>query len=44
MLLDEGQEKAIPESILVIGEERFGTDEEGVRGQLATVQEILEDS
>src|ERR1700724_3838180 len=40
MILDEGQEKATRENILVVGEERFGPPEEGVRIQLANVTDL----
>jgi hypothetical protein len=37
MILDEGQEKAIREAILVVGEERLGPCDETVRSHLANV-------
>jgi hypothetical protein len=40
MILDEGQEKATREDILVVGEERFGPPEEAVRAQLANVADL----
>jgi hypothetical protein len=40
MILDEGQEKATRENILVVGEERFGPPEEAVRAQLANVTDL----
>ena len=39
-ILDEGQEKATRENILVVGEERFGPPEEAVRLQLANVTDL----
>jgi len=39
-ILDEGQEKATRESILVVGEERFGPVEEAVRVQLANITDL----
>ena len=39
-ILDEGQEKASRESILVVGEERFGPPEEAVRIQLANITDL----
>ena len=40
MILDEGQEKATRESILVIAEERFGPMEESMRVQLANITDL----
>jgi hypothetical protein len=40
MILDEGQEKAFRESILVVGEERFGSPDEAVRAQLANITDL----
>lgn len=40
MILDEGQEKATREAILVVGEERFGTAAEAVRQHLANVTDL----
>ena len=40
MILEEGEEKATRESILVVGEERFGPVEETVRGQLANITDL----
>jgi hypothetical protein len=40
MILDEGQEKATREAILVVGEERFGPADEAVRVQLAQVTDL----
>jgi hypothetical protein len=40
MILDEGQEKATRENILVVGEERFGPPEEAVRLHLANVTDL----
>jgi hypothetical protein len=40
MILDEGQEKATREAILVVGEERLGAPGETVRGQLANVTDL----
>jgi len=40
MILDEGQEKATREGILVVGEERFGPPDEPVRERLAQVKEL----
>jgi hypothetical protein len=39
-ILDEGQEKATREGILVVGEERFGPPEEAVRIHLANVTDL----
>jgi hypothetical protein len=39
-ILDEGQEKFAREAILVVGEERFGPPEEGVRVQLGNVTDL----
>jgi hypothetical protein len=39
-ILDEGQEKATREDILVVGEERFGPPEEAVRAQLANITDL----
>ena len=39
-ILDEGQEKATREGILVVGEERFGPPDDGVRSQLANVTDL----
>jgi hypothetical protein len=39
-ILDEGQEKARREDILVVGEERFGPPDEAVRVQLANVTDL----
>jgi len=40
MILDQGQERATREGILVIGEERFGPPDEMVRDQLANVTDL----
>jgi hypothetical protein len=40
MILEQGEEKATRESILVVGEERFGPPEEAVRVQLANVTDL----
>jgi hypothetical protein len=40
MILDQGQEKATREDILVIGEERLGPPEEAVRMQLANITDL----
>lgn len=40
MILEEGEEKATREDILVVGEERFGPTEEAVRGQLANITDL----
>jgi hypothetical protein len=40
MILDEGQQKATREGILVIGEDRFGPPEEAVRVQLANITDL----
>ncbi|HEY7426621.1 MAG TPA: hypothetical protein VH682_20465 [Gemmataceae bacterium] len=40
MILDEGQEKATRENILVVGEERFGPPEEAIRTQLANITDL----
>ena len=39
-ILDEGQEKARREDILVVGEELFGSVDEAVRAQLATITDL----
>jgi hypothetical protein len=39
-ILDEGQEKATREDILVVGKERFGPAEEAVRVQLANITDL----
>jgi hypothetical protein len=39
-ILDEGQEKFAREAILVVGEERIGPADEGVRSQLASVTDL----
>jgi hypothetical protein len=38
--LDEGQEKALREAILVVGEERFGPSDEPIRYQLTNVTDL----
>jgi hypothetical protein len=40
MILDQGQERATREAILVVGEERFGPPEPAVRAQLASVTDL----
>jgi hypothetical protein len=40
MILEQGQERARREDILVVGEERFGPPEEAVRIQLANVPDL----
>ena len=40
MILDEGQEKATREAILVVGEERFGPPGEPIRSQLTNVTDL----
>ena len=40
MILDEGQEKATREDILAVGEERLGSPDEAVRGQLANITDL----
>jgi hypothetical protein len=40
MILDQGQEKATREDILVVGEERLGPPEEAVRVQLANITDL----
>ena len=40
MILDEGQENATRENILVFGEERFGPPDESVRAQLQAVTDL----
>src|SRR2546421_394759 len=40
MILDQGQERAAREGILVIGEDRFGPPDEAVRVQLANVTDL----
>ena len=39
-ILDEWEEKATREDILVVGEERFGPPEEAVRVQLANITDL----
>src|SRR5262249_50206035 len=39
-IIDEGQEKATKEAILVAGEERFGPPEEAMKTQLANVSDL----
>jgi len=39
-ILDEGQEKATRNDILVVGEERFGHCDESVRSQLSAVTDL----
>jgi len=39
-ILDEGQEKAIREAILVVGEERLGAADAAVRSQLSYVTDL----
>ena len=39
-ILDEGQEKATRESILVVGEERLGSPDESVKNQLSNVTDL----
>ena len=39
-ILDEGQEKATRENILVVGEERFGSADEAVRSQLSHITDL----
>ena len=39
-ILDEGQEKATREDILVVGEARLGSPPESVRAQLHTVTDL----
>jgi hypothetical protein len=39
-LLDEGQEKATREAILVVGEERLGPCDEAVRSQLSNITDL----
>jgi hypothetical protein len=39
-ILEEGQEKARREDILVVGEERFGPPEEALRVQLANITDL----
>jgi hypothetical protein len=40
MILEEGQEKARREDILVVGEERFGPPPVAVRAQLASITDL----
>jgi hypothetical protein len=40
MILDEGQQNATRENILVVGEERFGPPEEAVCAQLAGIADL----
>jgi hypothetical protein len=40
MILDEGQEKALREAILVVGEERFGAPNESIGAQLSSVTDL----
>ena len=40
MILDQGQERATREDILVFGEERFGPPDEAVRAQLANITDL----
>jgi hypothetical protein len=37
---EEGEEKATRESILVVGEERFGQPDEAIRSRLANVTDL----
>lgn len=39
-ILDEGQEKATRDDILVVGEERFGSGGESVKAQLANITDL----
>jgi len=39
-ILDEGQEKATREALLVVGEERLGPSDEAVRSQLSNVTDL----
>jgi hypothetical protein len=39
-ILDEGQEKGIRESILVVGEERLGAPDEAINSQLSNVTDL----
>jgi hypothetical protein len=39
-ILDEGQEKATRESILIVGEERLGPPSEAIRSQLANITDL----
>jgi hypothetical protein len=40
MILDEGQEKAIRETILVLGEDRFGAPDEAVKSGLNDITDL----
>lgn len=40
MILEQGEERATREGILVIGEERFGVCDEGVRSQLSSIADL----
>jgi hypothetical protein len=39
-ILDEGQEKATREDILVVGEERLGIPDESIKGQLSNITDL----
>ena len=39
-ILDEGQEKATREDILVVGEERLGTPGESIKAQLNNITDL----
>jgi hypothetical protein len=40
MILDEGQEKALREIILVLGQDRFGPPEESVKASLNNIADL----
>lgn len=40
MILEQGEERGIRESILGVGEERFGASDEGVRSQLSAITDL----
>ena len=40
MILDEGQEKATREDILLVGEERLGPPDESIRTQLNAITDL----
>jgi len=39
-ILEEGEEKATRENILIVGEERLGTPDESIKGQLGTITDL----
>lgn len=40
MILEQGQERATREDILVVGEERFGACDDSIRAQLSNVSDL----